>query len=147
MVQIEVPATCSAHQLVKTALACAKEEAGGELPSGLLDDPWAYRVYVAEEDGEIDTDYPALDVRMNVCTLGVEAFVLRDRVDAAQPVAARVGQNGRPAAGSIIEGPGVDHSKNDSKNTKGFASLETDTDERKNGESGQQVCCTKCTIQ
>lgn len=53
-----------------------------DLPPGLLDDPYSYRVHVAEEDGEVDTDFPVLGLRADVCTLGVDTFVLRDRVDA-----------------------------------------------------------------
>lgn len=147
MVQIEVAPNCTAHQLVKVALACAKAEAGGELPVGLLDDPWSYVVHVAEEDGEVDTDYPCCDVRMNVVALGVDSFVLRDRVDVA-PAAAVAG---RAPAGSIIEGPGVDHSRSESTSAKkGFASLETENEERQTKpkpEEGEQACCTNCTIQ
>jgi hypothetical protein len=159
MVDLQVCAHCTAHQLVKQALAAARDDNGGEFPVGLLDDPWSYRVHVAEEDGEIDTDFPALDVRSDVTTLEAEAFVLRDRVDAANPQLEQ-STRGRPAAGSIVEGPGSDHSRSGdtSKTAKGFASLETEKEEenetagkveqKKEKEEEQAACCGgKCIVQ
>lgn len=159
MVQIQVAPTCSAHQLVKAALDCAREENGGDLPVGLLDDPFMYRAYVAEEDtGEVDTDFPVCDIRMNVCDLGVEAFVLRDRVDAAAPapppIPPRPSTQTRPAANSLVEGPGGDHSRS-GKAGSGFATLETETDDTTKSRGGANkpnannpACCGgKCVVQ
>jgi hypothetical protein len=136
MVQIAVPPTCTAHELVKAALRAAVEENGGELPSGLMTDPFAYRAHVAEEDGEVDTDFPVLDVRVNVATLGVDSFVLRDRVDAAVA--------GRPAAlSACAEGPGEDHSRSQQRKNiggKAFSSLETEQETRQTpAEQGQRA--------
>lgn len=149
MVQIAVLANCTAHELVKEALRTAREENGGEIPVGLIADPFAYRVFVAEEDGEVDTDFPVLDLRVNVAALGVESFVLRDRVDAALP-----GQGGRPAATSIVqEGPGEDHSTSNGgghgrgpSTSGGFKSLETEKAEEA-PEAGKPVCCGACVVQ
>ena len=158
MVQIATASNCTAHELVKEALRAAVEEmGGGELPVGLLADPWAYRVYVAEEDGEVDTDFPSLDARMNVASLGVESFVLRDRVDAAVPAAGADGAGGggsgggRPASGSTVqEGQGEDHSSNNRGG--GFKSLETEAEledqaSRKADMEAQRTCCSKCVVQ
>jgi len=147
MVQIALPPTATAHELVKAALFAAREENGGEIPSGLIEDAYAYRAHVAEEDGEVDTDFPVLDVRVNVATLGVDSFVLRDRVDAGRP----------QALSTAAEGAGEDHSKSQQRTTigldgkaRGFSSLETDTDlDRSRGkeEQGQGCCAGKCVVQ
>jgi len=165
MVQIATMATTTAHELVKEALRACVEENGGELPVGLLADAWSYRVYVAEEDGEVDTDFPPLDARANVASLGADTFVLRDRVDAALPSAA---VEGRSAAPSVVapEGDGKDHSKtNAPQRGRGFKTLETEGEEDEQhrgaggggGKKGQQSsgapaeaqpgCCEKCCIQ
>ena len=96
------------------ALRAAKEENGSdELPSGLIEDPYSYRVFVAEEDGEVDTDFPMLDLR-------VGSFVLRDRVDAA-------GEPNRSArAVSVVkEGPGEDYSRSQRGGSEEFSTLKT----------------------
>jgi hypothetical protein len=150
MVQIAVLANCTAHELVKEALRTAREENGGEVPVGLIADPWAYRVFVAEDDGEVDSDFPVLDVRVNVTTLGVESFVLRDRVDAALPSG-----GGRPASTSVVqEGPGEDHSTSGGQHGRGpstsggFKSLETEKAGMPEQADKQTVCCGgACVVQ
>jgi len=139
MVQIAMQPTGTAHELVREALRAAKEENGGdELPSGLIEDPYSYRVFVAEEDGEVDTDFPVLDLRVQVASLGVESFVLRDRVDAA-------GEPNRSArAVSVVkEGPGEDHSRSQRGGSQAFSTLETE-DSRK---EEPVACCGGCAVQ
>ncbi len=145
MVQIAMQPTGTAHELVREALRAAKEENGGdELPSGLIEDPYSYRVHVAEEDGEVDTDFPVLDLRVNVASLGVESFVLRDRVDAA-------GEPNRTvrAVSVVKEGPGEDHSRSQRGQSAAFNTLETEGDDavRRQAQEQQACCGGKCVIQ
>lgn len=166
MVCLEIAPNCTAHELVIEALKRAREENDGEIPSGLLDDPYSYRVYAADEAGEVDDDYPVLGLNAAVCSLNVESFVLRDRVDAARPAAASmadeqdvVAAQNQYAGGrsSIVLGPGGDHSSlamQGNKKQSGFASLETDGDANgsahEHDAANQQVgeippqCCHAC---
>jgi len=83
-VQVEVPADCSAKSLATAALAMFKAE-GGQIPSkeaetkeeaARLWDASKYKLYIAEEDGELDMEFPNLDDSAKVSHTGVDSFAL-----------------------------------------------------------------------
>jgi hypothetical protein len=73
-VQIEVSHDCVARLLIREALTAFRKAPPrhAQLPpnDSKLWDYNAYRLYAAEDDGEIDTDFPALDENCQVDSTG-----------------------------------------------------------------------------
>lgn len=74
--------TATAGILIELTLhAYRRIQSNGLLPISFSNVPTDYRVYVAEEDGDVDTDFPALDCDCILSTTGVDLFALRLKRD------------------------------------------------------------------
>jgi len=89
-VQFEVSGQAVAKSLINAALkAYSRENSAFEGA-----DPNAYRIYLAETDGEVDTDIPALQEDCTIASTGAKHFALRKK--------GRSGSDASPTAGSPL---------------------------------------------
>jgi len=89
-VQFEVSEQAMAKSLINAALkAYSRENSAFEGA-----DPNAYRIYLAETDGEVDTDIPALQEDCTIASTGAKHFALRKK--------GRSGSDASPVAGSPL---------------------------------------------
>jgi len=76
-VQFEVTDKAVAKNLIQAALSVFFRNP--KIPKDTPRDPGQYRIYLAEEDGTIDTDVPALDAGCPIASTGATHFALQKK--------------------------------------------------------------------
>jgi len=130
-VQFEVSGQAVAKSLINAALkAYSRENSAFEGA-----DPNAYRIYLAETDGEVDTDIPALQEDCTIASTGAKHFALRKK--------GRSGSDASPTAGSPLSRADSDFQerppeKSEKRKSEKRLSEKRKSEKSRNSEKGSQ---------
>lgn len=86
----------------------------------MLAKPQAYRIYMADDDGELDDSFPPLDPGCVLATTGVDVFLMQKKVPVSSSMSVIAGVNDGP-----VDGPngGGSTRQNQHRPTSSFSSL------------------------
>ena len=103
-VQLEVDPGCTAGVLIEFALEAYAADCGNVLPAGVPAQPHCYRLYAAENSGEVDTEFPAFVPDASITEIaGVQCFAM---------VLTRMAAIAAAAARAAAEAAAADAAKN-----------------------------------
>ena len=77
LIQLEVRSTLTSEALIKVVLDIYRRENATNLHPAMLDSVRHYRLFIAEESGRVDEDFPGLDPRAVIGTTAATHFALQ----------------------------------------------------------------------